>query len=98
MIDNPYKDSIAQQIVAKQVEIEFLKKEAKRFTILQKIQAKTQMDKLEEEIDTLIHLLNEEETVPTKEDILVLIDVSLDERNEEEFMKLTSLLKTMKKD
>lgn len=98
MINNPYKESIAQQIVNKQVEIEFLKHEAKRFTILQKIQAKIAVDKLEEEIETLIHLLNEEETVPTKEDILVLIDIALDERNEEEFMRLTSLLKTMNKE
>lgn len=94
MIDNAYKDSIAQQIVAKQVEIEVLKKTVSSAP-MQQLLNKVIIDRLESEIDTLIHLLNEEETVPTKEDIWELIDVALDDKNEEEFMRLTNILKTL---
>lgn len=97
MIDNAYRDSVLETIVEKQMEIEILKKKTSDLPLsMQRVLFKARIVALEEKIETLIHMLNGEETVPTKEDILQLIDKALDERNEEEFMKLTSLLKVIK--
>lgn len=97
MIDNAYKDSIAQQIVEKQIQIEILKRTSSSAPILQRILSKATIQRLELEVDVLIHLLNEEESLPTIEDVLALIDLALDQKDEEEFMKLTNLLKNMQK-
>lgn len=98
MINNAYKETIAQQIAAKQVEIQLLKQSSIAMPIIQRVLNRVTIDRLEQEIETLIHLLKEEETVPTKEDILKLIDESLDKHDEEEFMRLTNLLKSMNKE
>lgn len=96
MIDNPYKDSIAQQIAAKQLEIELLKKTCSSSPV-QMLLHKVRIERLELEVETLIHLLNEEETAPTESDVYSLIDKALDERDKEEFIRLTELLRSIQK-
>jgi uncharacterized protein YpiB (UPF0302 family) len=95
MIEKQYKKTLAEQIESKNEELDKVIVEVAGASVTQKALKCIVIERLKGEIQELLHLYRYEELPPSKEDILNLIDKSLDEQNKEDFMRLTNLLKTM---
>lgn len=91
------KDVLRTQIGEKQAELKaIINRLEETATEGQKVLARAKIMRLQQEIETLMEQLWKTGERPlSKEEVLHLIDEALDNKNKEDFMRLTDILKAM---